>query len=233
MRLFRRKQQHHAQDVFDTNLYTVIEEHNIDLILDVGANVGQYAQGLFSQGFKGHIISFEPGKIAHETLSAKAVNHPRWTIAPRMALGRKREMLTLHTFDRTDMNSLLPPNENAFKSFPRMTVEGTEEVQVERLDAILQDIIPKDLPAKHILLKTDTQGSELAVFEGASGCLNQITLLQLEVPVVPVYSNAPVWMDVLLPVHQSGFQPILTSSGFNKRLKGTIDMDVVFKKSKD
>ena len=38
----------------------LLNHFKIDLILDVGANSGQYAQESFNNKFKGKIISFEP-----------------------------------------------------------------------------------------------------------------------------------------------------------------------------
>ena len=219
-------------DTFNANLAALLESQNIDLIIDVGANQGQYARTMFSLDYHGSIISFEPGAVAHDLLSKKASGNSRWIIAPRMALGRKQEKLTLHTFDRTDMNSLLPPASNAFKSFPKLASTETEEVSVDRLDNVWKDLVAPHAKTKRNLLKIDTQGSDLAVFEGASACLDNIAMLQIEVPVVPIYEGSPAWMDVLQPIHQSGFRPVLAESGyFNKRLKGTIDMDIVFLRS--
>jgi len=222
-KLFGKSNQRH--DAFHRNLVALVAEQEIDLILDVGANQGQYAGAMFDLGYQGRIVSFEPGAAAHAALLANAAGNPRWVVAPRMALGRKREMLTLHTFNRTDMNSLLPPTADAFGSFPKLSQAGAEEVQVERLDEVIENF-----PAgRRILLKVDTQGAELAVIEGAAGCLDRIAMLQLEVPVVPVYEAAPAWMDILRPVHESGFRPVLTAPGyFAKRINRQLDMDIVF-----
>tara|TARA_A100001015_G_C14629876_1_gene571253 strand:+ start:394 stop:615 length:222 start_codon:yes stop_codon:yes gene_type:complete len=38
----------------------MISFHNIDTVIDVGANIGQYGQELRRNGFQGKIISIEP-----------------------------------------------------------------------------------------------------------------------------------------------------------------------------
>ena len=38
----------------------LIQHYGIDLVLDVGANVGQFGQGMRRLDYKGRIVSFEP-----------------------------------------------------------------------------------------------------------------------------------------------------------------------------
>src|SRR5262245_4945741 len=65
----------------------MLAAHNVDLVLDIGANTGQWASELRRAGYRGDIISFEPLSSAHEQLEKNAHNDPRWTVAPRVALG--------------------------------------------------------------------------------------------------------------------------------------------------
>ena len=41
-------------------LVNSLQYHNIDTVLDIGANKGQFAQDLLNADYKGNIISFEP-----------------------------------------------------------------------------------------------------------------------------------------------------------------------------
>ena len=59
----------------------------IDVVLDVGANTGQFAQALRAQGYHGHIVSFEPLSDAHAALVAAADSDPLWDVAERCAIG--------------------------------------------------------------------------------------------------------------------------------------------------
>src|SRR5580765_4122751 len=68
----------------------------VDLVLDVGSNVGQYAQELRSHGYRGPIVSFEPSATAHAGLTKAAQGDGGWSVAPRMALGSTGGEATLH-----------------------------------------------------------------------------------------------------------------------------------------
>src|SRR5690606_37917714 len=165
----------------------------------------------------------------HAKLSAATAGDALWTAAPRMALGRSAGSAQLRAFNRSDMNSLLPAGPEAFRGFPGLVAAEAEEVPVARLDDALDAL---GIDSRRTLLKIDTQGSELAVLEGAGRLLERVLLLQLEVPVTPIYEGAPSWLDLLLPVDRLGFRPVLLSPGyFSKRLLRQIDLDVVFRRA--
>src|SRR5262245_15866653 len=71
----------------DECLATHLRDHGIDLILDVGANTGQFASQTFRLGYQGRIVSFEPQAAAHAALVANSRAHPRWLVAERCCLG--------------------------------------------------------------------------------------------------------------------------------------------------
>src|SRR4051812_27543889 len=66
---------HTSEDVL---LDTIIKHFKIDTILDVGANEGQYAQGIFEKGFSGNVYSFEPIKEVFQKLKTNSAMTPGW-----------------------------------------------------------------------------------------------------------------------------------------------------------
>ena len=49
-----------GQHTLRTHLMSVLQDYNIDTVLDVGANEGQFGAELRNLGFRGDIHSFEP-----------------------------------------------------------------------------------------------------------------------------------------------------------------------------
>ena len=68
---------------------TLLEHHGIDLVLDVGANTGQFGTFLRELGYRGTIASFEPIPSAHDQLVQRSKNDPDWIVFPRMAIGER------------------------------------------------------------------------------------------------------------------------------------------------
>ncbi len=57
----------------------LLSNHGINVIFDVGANIGQYAMRTRALGYKGKIVSFEPVSSVFSKLSKNAKNDPLWT----------------------------------------------------------------------------------------------------------------------------------------------------------
>ena len=68
-------------------LVQLLGAHGITLVIDVGANEGQYGAGLRRAGYTGRVVSFEPGAEAHRNLTQRAHADVQWDVAPRLALG--------------------------------------------------------------------------------------------------------------------------------------------------
>lgn len=208
------------------NLATLLAHHGIDLVLDVGGNAGQYGQRLRRAGYAGRIVSFEPQTGAHAALTDAAAGDAGWTVAPRMALGDSAEPLTLNLSPASDMSSALPMTDEMADLLDSAAFTGTETVPQSRLDSVF-DAFSKD--CETVLLKSDTQGYDRAVLDGAAGILDRIRAIQLELSIVPVYVGEPSWREMIDHLDGLGFAPALFIPGyFNRRTARLIAMDGVF-----
>lgn len=219
MRVFgKRRKQLARVDSADERIVQLIELHGAGTIVDVGANVGQYAQSLRAAGLKLPIISIEPGVEAHAGLIEAATNDPDWTVAPRMAISDTRGTASLNVNTRSDMNSLKPIAEVTRDAFPKAKPVTTEEVQTERLDEIVDDLVePRGSP---IFLKIDTQGCEAEVIRGAERVLSRIVAIQLEMSLVPLYEGEPNYLELINELGRLGYDLHLVLPGYFSRVLG-------------
>jgi FkbM family methyltransferase len=177
--------------------------HGVDCVLDVGANCGQFATGLRRAGFTGRIVSFEPVPEAFEQLADHAKTDERWDTR-QLALGDRPGRLPLNVTASTSVSSFFTPTDAYAAGYAGGRVARVENVEVARLDDILNHL-PTE--ARRYFLKVDTQGYDLAVVNGAAGCIDRIVGLQIELSVMPIYEGAPEYLDALRFVHDRGFSP--------------------------
>jgi hypothetical protein len=80
----------------------------------------------------------------------------------------------------------------------------TESVMLKRLDEIFTDIT-EHIPQPRVYLKMDTQGWDLEVLKGASGCIGQVLALQSEVSIQAYYQDMPGYLEAIAFMHSLGF----------------------------
>lgn len=204
----------------------VLANGRITVVLDVGANRGQYASSLRAWGYRGRIVSFEPLRGAHADLQQRAAGDPQWTIAPRMALGRAEGQIEIQVSAESDMSSVLPQSAVLQQVSPTSRVVAREQVPQDRLDRAAAPFIRPD---DRIFLKVDTQGYEAAVLDGAAGLLPHLAGVQLELPLVPCYEGEVDFKAMLDRMTSCGFEPHLFLPGyFERKLARQLQVDVVF-----
>lgn len=159
------------------------------VILDVGANEGQFAQLVLSRGWTGQIESYEPIGAAHAVLRERASAYPNWTVAPRMALGATPGTVELNISADSQSSSLLGMLPRQIRGAPAASYVGTETV---RLDT-LANVAPVEGP---LALKMDVQGYEQQVLEGARPILDRVAVIWSEMSLQPLYDGEPLYTEL-------------------------------------
>lgn len=80
----------------------------IDMVFDVGANIGQFASSIRNAGYAGKIISFEPLSLAHANLKIASTGDAMWDIHSRCALGAKNGEIEINIAGNSESSSVLP-----------------------------------------------------------------------------------------------------------------------------
>jgi FkbM family methyltransferase len=176
----------------------LLRELGVDVVVDVGANDGQYAAALRSGGFRGRIVSFEPGSEAFRRLTLALRDDPLWD-AQRCALGDARGEMVLHlSANEGQSSSLLEMTSIHADAAPHATIVGSETVPVVRLDDVA-------LAAQRPFLKMDVQGAELLVLRGAQEFVQTVLAVEAEMSLAELYAGQPLIDDVVIELRRLGF----------------------------
>ncbi len=178
-----------------------LRSRNIDLVIDVGANVGQYAQSLRNDAYAGWIVSFEPIAAAYEELAALANKDARWK-ALNMALGDKEGVANINVSQSPVFSSIFPQLPAATKFSSAAQVVRSESVRVARLD----DIFAELPTSKAAFLKIDTQGYERQVLLGAPERLSSFLGVQMELPIMHLYEGTWKFHEAVAYMSDVGFE---------------------------
>jgi FkbM family methyltransferase len=205
----------------------MLAHHGINLILDVGANVGQYGFELRREiGYTGRIVSFEPMRSSHEALCRAAARDPRWEVARRAAIGAVEGNVTLNISSNLVSSSVLPMLSTHAAVAPASRYVDTEVVPVTTLDAIAPEYLRPDSVT---FLKIDTQGYESEVLDGAARTLEHVLGLQLELSIVPLYGGQKLMPELLSRVSALGFDLWGANCAFADSSSGrTLQIDATF-----
>jgi FkbM family methyltransferase len=170
----------------EPSLADFLRAKSIDLVLDVGANEGQFAIGLRDAGYAGEIVSFEPISFVFDKLAANAARDRRWTVR-RQALGDRVGVARIEVTASTVYSSMKPQAAVRRESGdPDVAVIATETVELTTLDDIFSEFAGRE-----VFLKLDTQGFEHQILMGATRTLPELAAAQLELSVRHYYEG--VW----------------------------------------
>ncbi|HEY4653099.1 MAG TPA: FkbM family methyltransferase [Cyclobacteriaceae bacterium] len=179
-----------------------LDFYDIDMVIDVGANVGQYSMALLDTGFERKILSFEPIAKVYRQLENNSRRFANWEVC-NLGVGDKEGTLTINISENYESSSLLPVTELSISAEPKSGYVSKEEIRVVTLDSFLVDRIKT---AQNPYLKIDVQGYELQVLEGAKMLLPKIKGIQLEMSFVKLYEGGPLYKDIFGYLENAGFQ---------------------------
>lgn len=203
----------------------LISNYQIDHILDVGANKGQYALNLFASNFIGKISSFEPLSSAYSILYQKASSNPMWKTY-RYALGEKNMQSEINVSENSVSSSLLEMLPQHIKSEPESQYVAKEMIDVKTLDNIWSEII---VASDRVFLKIDTQGFEKFVLKGAEQNLDKIILVQMELSIIPLYKGEGMFYEMVQFMKDKNFTLVSLEDGFTDQQTGhLLQIDGIF-----
>lgn len=196
-------------------------------ILDIGANVGQFAVAAAKLFPDATIYSFEPDPDTVQTLRKNVSSLERVKVH-ELALGDEPGEVVFNVNKNTQVSSILPLHPGRLEAFPEATVSKTIKVQVDTLDHIFFN----SEMMSPILLKIDVQGYEDRVLKGASSLLQRVDYILFEASMKPLYEGERTFIEMINLMEGFGYSFLRPLNHHLSPLNGeVIEMDVLFKRN--
>lgn len=197
----------------------------INVVYDVGANIGQFATTLRELGYQGKIISFEPLLSSFQYLKTKADKDPLWQ-ALNFGIGNDNCDTIINLSADSDFSSLLNPLPRLTERFKESMPVAKKQIQIKKLDSIFRNFY-KD--GSRNFLKVDTQGYEKEVIHGGINSLIFFYGIQLELPAFPLYEGQSSFSEMLNLLDDNGFQLVIVNPvNYHKVKPSAMDFDCIF-----
>ena len=188
--------------------HQIMHHAGINLVFDVGANIGQFGHELRLYGYQGEVLSFEPQAAAFYQLSTAAASDSKWHVY-HYAFGEVPGTAVIHLSQNSHSSSLLPMLDTHLDSAPDSVYIGQEDIEVRTLSNFWHESASK-YAGRSIMLKIDVQGFEKHVLAGAMTFLPYVSLIQLEMSLIELYDDEMLYKDMMGYLTSLGFGNLLT-----------------------
>lgn len=204
----------------------MLRQLDFDLLLDAGANKGQFTLMATRVRPEARVHAYEPHPGESKTFRAIHGGNPK-VVLHELALGETEGTADLIISKRTDSSSLLPAAKTLSDLFSGTEPSGdTCTVRVAPLDAF-----PLHWQsARRALLKIDVQGYELSVLKGAHQALKHCAYVYVESSDIVLYEGQALFDEVRAFLEGEGF--VLKSRSHEDIIDGKlIQADYLFERS--
>jgi FkbM family methyltransferase len=179
------------------DLNAFLAHHGVQVVYDIGANVGQFGQKLRRLGYAGRIVSYEPVQSVYVELAAISGTDSGWQAA-RGAVGSQRGKVNINVSINSEFSSIKPLSQKAARIDPESSFGHVETVDAFTLD----DIVVGD---ESYLIKIDTQGFEQEILAGGKRSVTGAAGILMELPVINLYENVWTLHEAVAHMRELGF----------------------------
>jgi FkbM family methyltransferase len=179
----------------------ILKSLPIGMVVDVGANRGQFSLAVSHWWPAARIVAFEPLPGPAAIYRALFAGNPHVAIH-EVALASERGEMEMNISRRDDSSSLLPIADLQTRNFP-----GTEKVATRKVTvAPLGDFLSADEIGPGALLKIDVQGFELPVLRSAEVVLPRFAWVYAECSYVLLYEGQALADEIVAFLAERGFE---------------------------
>jgi len=209
-----------------TKFETLLMQYQVDMVFDIGANIGQCGPWFRWVGFDKTIVSFEPISHLFQQLSQNAKSDPKWLVE-KVALGEKDGVGLINVSGgHGGASSILAMTEHVVKNAPDQAVIRQEEIVLTTVEKMMRKYYPE---GDRLFLKIDAQGYETRVIEGIGSELPRVIGIKLEMSLVENYRGELLMVEMLSRLRNMGFHLVEFENGWSNEKTGEMyQVDGVF-----
>ena len=197
---------------------------NIESVLDIGANVGQFAIDMRRNGYQNAIYSFEPVAQTFAVLTENSAQDDNWH-ALNVAVGESEGNAQINVSNNSGLSSsFLEMEPIHLNNFPNSISISSESVLLTTVDIQTAAL---EIEPKTSILKIDTQGYEYHVLKGAAYSLGEFKYCYLEVSLVQLYKGEKTFFDILDLLQKSNHELIEIFPGVRAKDGSLLQVDIL------
>lgn len=215
-RLLYRRRLDLVADPYPVRVAATLGHVGATTVLDVGANIGQYASALRASGYRGAIVSCEPLSDAFAHLQRRAAPDPDWTVR-RTAVGSEVGAADINVSANSFSSSLLEMTDAHTGAAPGSETVAAENVPLTTVAELAGEL---GLDPDKTLLKIDTQGYEAQVLDGAGPLVGKLAAISVELSFVPLYAGQQLFDELVTRLRAAGYVLYAIEGGFGDRRTG-------------
>ncbi|NQU87010.1 MAG: FkbM family methyltransferase [Mariniphaga sp.] len=176
-------------------------DSNINTVIDIGANIGEFTF-IFSELFpNAYIYAFEPLPDCFNQLEKRTKNMRNIKIF-NFALGSTEGELKLHKSSWHPASSFREMGDLHKQNYPHSSESDDLIVRIKKLD----DIFKKESLTNNIFIKMDVQGFEDEVIKGGPNIFKNAKVVVVESSYQKLYDNEPLFDGIYSLLKPLGFE---------------------------
>ncbi len=201
-------------EMFASRAGSWLGKMNINTIIDIGANEGQFIQSI-NKALPGRkIYAFEPIKNCYDKLveNTKQLNITTYNVG----LSDHNGSSEINISENFVSSSILPIENLTTNLYPDSKYVNKQTITLKKLD----DVIDSRNISKNILLKIDVQGYEEMVIAGGYETLKNVAVVIIEFSYQPLYECQWLFDETYKYFTSTGFKFCGTADQINSGTTG-------------
>lgn len=191
-----------GRGTFENELIKILDDIKTDLVLDIGANKGQFAMALYDYGYKNKVMSFEPLSFIYDSLKENSKNNNLWHVYDRCCVGESEKMVNVNISNLVGNSSILDIKSTKYNVPESHYIKKENVAQITLATLNENQLINK---SKNIFVKMDIQGYEHYVISQLPFINYKINGFYLELSLVNLYENQKDYLFICNQLKEYGY----------------------------